>query len=223
MNFKFKPNTGLFTSPITGSMQVSSRSGDQWQCEIVFPPMSRADFDAWSAWATRQSSRAEPFYLGEYKTPRNYPSGVNSGTKCDTTTVKCDTTTVTCDAAFGYGNPTVNGASQVGRSLITQGWTANTTIYAGTWIAFENGVFRELHKQESNVTVNGAGAATLLLTPPIRRSPAHNAEIFVDGKVSDINHRCAGEFLIAPGEAVGWSGNPQYDVLSPMIAVEFIR
>lgn len=226
INFRLKPNTGLFQSPLTGAMQVSARPGDQWQCEIRLPYMARADHDAWSAWLTRAASRAEPVYLNDYANnrPRNYLTGTDAGgTTCDGSTPKCDTTGTKCDAAFVFGNPTVNGASQTGRSLITTGWLANATIYAGTWLAFDNGTYVELHKVESDATASAGGAATIPIIPPIRRSPAHLMEIRVDGKCTAITHRCVGEFLIRPGDTVGWSSDPGGEQMETFTAVEYLR
>lgn len=225
INFRLKPNTGLFQSPLTGAMQVSARPGDQWQCEITLPVMARSDHDAWSAWLSRAASRAEPVYLNDYKNalPRNYLTGVTGALTCDATTPKCDTTGTKCDAAFSYGNPYVNGASQTGRSIITGGWLAAATIYAGTNFAFDNGTYIEFHKVESDATASAGGAATLSLIPPIRRSPADRTEIRVDGTCAAITHRCVGEFLIRPGDAVGWVSDPGGEQIESFTAVEYLR
>lgn len=225
INFRLKPNTGLFQSPLTGAMQVSARPGDQWQCDITPPILARADHDAMTAWLSGSASRAEPVYLNDYKNamPRNYPTGVTGGLTCDSTTPKCDTTGTKCDAAFSFGNPTVNGAGQTGRSLVTAGWLANATIYASTWVAFWNGTYIELHKVEFDVVANASGAATLSIIPPIRRSPAHLTEIRIDGQCAAITHRCVGEFLIKPGDPVGWQSSRGHQQISPFTALEFLR
>lgn len=225
VNFRLKPNTGFFQSPLTGVMQASSRPGDQWQADITPPILARADHDAMSAWLSRAASRAEPVYLNDYKNalPRNYSSGVAGALTCDSTTPKCDTTGTKCDAAFSYGNPTVTGASQVGRSLITGGWIANAPLYAGTWLAFSNGTYIELHKLESDFTADAAGAATISIIPPIRRSPADLTEIRVDGQCAAITHRCVGEFLIKPGDPVGWQSSRGHQQINMFTAVEFLR
>jgi hypothetical protein len=225
INWKLKANTAVFQSPLTGSMQVSARPGDQWQCEIKFPPMARADHDDWSAWVTKALSRSEAVALNDYKNsrPRNYTSGIDGALTCDSTSVKCDSTAYKADAGFSYGAPYVNGADQTGRSLVTGGWNASATLYAGTWLAFDNGTYVELHKIEATVAADSSGAATIDIVPPIRRSPSNATEIRVDGQCTALSHRCYGEFLLSPGDTVSWSTDAGMEQLDSVTAIEFLR
>lgn len=225
-NFRLKPNTAIFTSPLTGSMQPSARDGDQWQCDIEFPIMARADHDDWSALLSDAASSAQAIYLNDYKNarPRNYPNGTDGAITCDSAIITCDSATVKCDSAFSFGAPYVNGAGQVGRSLLTGGWLANAPIYAGTWLAFHDGVRVALHKvARPGATADSSGNASVPITPPIRRSPAHLMEIRLDGNCAAIAHRCCGEFLIVPGQPVGWTANRGHQQIDKITAIEYLR
>lgn len=78
----------------------------------------------------------------------------------------------------GGGTPLVNGASQTGTSLITDGWPISTAILkAGDLITITGStVVREI---TADVSSNGSGQATLSINPPIYTggSPADNAPI----------------------------------------------
>jgi len=81
------------------------------------------------------------------------------------------------------GTPLVNGGSQTGTSLITDGWTAGQTgiLKAGDVIRIAglNAVF----DITADANSNGSGQATLALSPPIfvGQSPADNAALTVTG------------------------------------------
>lgn len=65
----------------------------------------------------------------------------------------------------------VNGASQTGKALITDGWTASTAIFkAGDYFNLND----ELKMLTADATANGSGQVTLAFEPAIRTSPADN-------------------------------------------------
>jgi hypothetical protein len=120
------------------------------------PAMERSSSAAWVAFLAQLNGRAGRFYAGDpsAKTPR----GVATGT------------------------PLVNGASQTGVSLITDGWTPTVTniLRAGDYIAYDLASGnRQLHLVVADVNSDGGGNAVLTITPPIRESPANNAPIIV--------------------------------------------
>jgi len=78
------------------------------------------------------------------------------------------------------GTPLVNGASQTGTSLITDGWTAGYTIPKGKWISVSVSSLLYLYQVTAAVTANGSGQATLVLHPMLRASPADNAALNVN-------------------------------------------
>ena len=100
------------------------------------------------------------------------------------------------------GTPLVNGASQTGSSLITDGWTATTTIlnrgdvitvadmYAVNPQNYRSTTQLSQHTVTANTTTDGSGNSTIAIYPPIitsgayqtvTGSPANNAAITVVG------------------------------------------
>ncbi len=77
----------------------------------------------------------------------------------------------------GGGTPLVDGASQTGGALVTDGWPNNITnvVRAGDVIklAGDNVVYQN----RTDASSNGTGQATLNLVPNLRVSPANDAVI----------------------------------------------
>jgi len=75
------------------------------------------------------------------------------------------------------GTPLVNGASQTGSSLVTDGWTVSTTVLkAGDIISIgTNG--SKVYRVTSDVTSDVSGNATINIFPDLISSPANNANI----------------------------------------------
>lgn len=74
------------------------------------------------------------------------------------------------------GTPLVNGGSQTGSSLITDGWT-NSTLVLKTGDYFS--VNSELKMVTADATSNGSGQATISFKPALRSSPSDNAPLTV--------------------------------------------
>ena len=85
------------------------------------------------------------------------------------------------------GNPLVNGANQIGNTLITDGWTASISgiLLAGDYIQINN----RLYKVLQDVTSDGSGNATLEIWPRLAASPADNEYI--------VTYDCKGVFRLA--------------------------
>lgn len=77
------------------------------------------------------------------------------------------------------GTVRVNGAGQTGTSLAIDGLPNSVVVFeAGDWISFPNAASRpQLHQIWSQKTSNGSGQATVDIAPPLRGSPADNAEV----------------------------------------------
>lgn len=74
------------------------------------------------------------------------------------------------------GTPLVNGGSQTGSSLVTDGWPANKTVLkAGDYFSFG-----ELKRATADVLSDGSGNATIPFKPWVRTSPADNTPIVVN-------------------------------------------
>ncbi|MGE0270294.1 MAG: hypothetical protein AB7M05_08900 [Alphaproteobacteria bacterium] len=154
--FGLRSNTITFESPLSGSVQTLEMPGARWTASYELPPMKRATAAAWQAFFVRLRGQAGRFY--GYDPDARAPQGVATGT------------------------PLVNGASQTGSSLITDGWSVSVTgiLKAGDYVAFDTGVTsRELHMVVEDVNSNASGEATLSIEPPIRISPADNAPIIL--------------------------------------------
>jgi hypothetical protein len=78
------------------------------------------------------------------------------------------------------GTPLVNGASQTGASLITDGWTPRYYIPKGKWFSVSVGSLLYLYQTMAAVTADSAGAATLSIRPLLRASPADNAALKIN-------------------------------------------
>jgi hypothetical protein len=77
--------------------------------------------------------------------------------------------------------PLVNGANQVGSSLIIDNlnWSTVGVFDAGDYIQLGSGSTSTLHKVLTNTDSDAAGNATLDIFPAIRTAPANNASITV--------------------------------------------
>tara|TARA_R110000787_G_scaffold285016_2_gene399573 strand:- start:2891 stop:3505 length:615 start_codon:yes stop_codon:yes gene_type:complete len=72
------------------------------------------------------------------------------------------------------GTPLVNGASQTGGSIITDGWAFSVTaMLAGERLQ----IGTQYYELKEDVVTDGAGNATIEIMPKLRASPANNAVI----------------------------------------------
>lgn len=146
---------GVSESPFTFEQQVQQGQGMRWEIDVTMPPMRRAKAEYFIAHMAKLKGRYGTFLLGDYD-GRN-PRGIATGT------------------------PLVNGASQVGDSLITDGWTISKTgiLLTGDYIQLGTGATARLYKVLDDVNSNGSGQATFNIWPNLRSSPADNAAIVV--------------------------------------------
>lgn len=74
----------------------------------------------------------------------------------------------------------VNGASQTGMSLVTDGWPINTMIARASdtiFIPRVSSSYCQMFTLTADATSNGTGQVTFALDAPLRGSPADNAVI----------------------------------------------
>jgi len=145
---------GVGESPYTFSQEVYEHPGKRWAIEVQLAPMLRADAEEWVAFLASLRGRRGTFLLGDRAgaTARGTPTG----------------------------SPLVNGASQTGGTLITDGWTNGTAILKlGDWIQLGTTSTSRLHKVIQAANSDGSGNATLELWPGPRTAPADNAVITV--------------------------------------------
>ena len=111
----------------------------------------------------------------------------------------------------GTGTPLVDGASQTGSSLLTDGWgnTVTNSVRAGDAIkiAGDNAVYIVTADANSD----GAGHVTIPISPPLRTSPADNAALTITNVKfrATITNRSRFESSLAPQYYAGLS----YDVV----------
>lgn len=132
--------------------------------------MERADAEEWIAFLAKLNGPEGTFYIGDPdgQTPR--------GT--------------------GGGTPLVNGASQTGQDLITDGWNLSEAVLkAGDYIQIDDNLYKVLE----DVTSDGSGNATISLFPKVRTAHANNASITTTNT--------KGLFRLNTKKASEWSAN----------------
>ena len=72
------------------------------------------------------------------------------------------------------GSPLVNGASQVGQTLVIDGGGASYAYKAGQCISITTGGKKYLYPLAADGALNGLGAGSVLLAVPLRATPADN-------------------------------------------------
>ena len=161
-SLRFLPevSAGIARSPWTLQRQAQLNQGHVWAFEAILPPMKETDADAWITWRLKLKGPFGTFLMGDPL--RVSPRGTGSGT------------------------PLVNGASQTGDNLVTDGWAASQIVLkAGDYVQLGSGLSTRLHKVLDDVTSDGAGNATLMLWPPVRPgdSPADTAALTINNTV----------------------------------------
>lgn len=124
-------------------------SGQRRTVNVDVPPMGMIAAKPWFAFGMKLNGLEGTFWL------------------------RCSLTKAMAGAAQGIG--LVNGGSQTGQDLVTDGWLANISglFKEGDWIQVGN----RLHNIIADVDSNASGQATLSLWPKIRTAPADNLEL----------------------------------------------
>lgn len=81
----------------------------------------------------------------------------------------------------GGGTPLVNGASQSGTSLVTDGWTASAAVRMKAGDCFTVAGLDVLFRATADISSDGSGNATITIEPPIvaGSSPDNNAALTI--------------------------------------------
>jgi hypothetical protein len=148
---QLKANTMAFESPLNGSVQTVDLPGARWICEVRYDNLIKADRLILQAFLAQLRGRAGRAYLWDMSHP--IPQGPATG------------------------SPLVNGSSQTGTTLITDGWTSGITGILKPGDLF--GCNGQVHRIVSTITSDGSGNATLTFEPPMRSAPADNEVITV--------------------------------------------
>lgn len=177
--FRLSANSAVYSSPITRATQVAARYGAIWTLEIELPPMNRYQAGQWFGLIAGLNGVAGAVYAGPHAPrPVDYYDANVSYVHPNACSLRLKA------AASEYAlrwietpAPLVNGASQTGENLVTDGWSAGDGLNAGDYLSFENGTFRELHQVTADCFADASGNMTIPIAPRIRRSPADNAAI----------------------------------------------
>ena len=141
---------------LSGRRQTRQIGGQYWQMTATFPPMTRAQFAPIYAFVVKQRGRYESFSI--------VPTVVSTG------------------QGAPAGTPLVNGASQTGRTLLTDGWNNDIQIFkAGDFlkIAGNDKVYMVMQDVSSNSSgaTESSGVRELIIEPALVESPADDAAI----------------------------------------------
>jgi hypothetical protein len=164
-DFGLVSNTQAFMSPISGTTQTLEMPGARWRVQMAFDGLDDAEIRLLKTFLVQCRGMGGRFYYGDPLYLKNGPTGIATGT------------------------PLVNGASQTGTSLITDGWTVSQTgiVKAGDYLHFDNASGgRELHMIVADANSDGAGDATLSIEPAIRVAPADDAAITISGAMAQM-------------------------------------
>jgi hypothetical protein len=150
VTFRPKSIVAMTKSPFTASQQVQKHQGQWWEFEAGLPPMLRADAEQWISFFLRLNGVQGTFLLGD-------PNGETA-------------------RGTATGSPLVNGASQTGDELITDGWTGGITgiMKEGDYFSLGSGTSTRLHKVIEDANSDACGNSTLRIWPDLRSSPANN-------------------------------------------------
>tara|TARA_R110000772_G_scaffold43692_3_gene100701 strand:- start:10798 stop:11388 length:591 start_codon:yes stop_codon:yes gene_type:complete len=144
-------NNQVYDSILTGETQTASLAGAKWMFTPTFSNREGAEARQLRSFLFNQGGTSGRFNY--------YPSSIdNLGTH--------------------LGTGVVDGAAQVGKSLVTKGWDFSQPLLfvAGDYLTINS----ELKMITSDVASNGAGNATIPITPPLRVSPSDNNAIEVN-------------------------------------------
>lgn len=149
ITWEAKTKVAMTESPFTGVQQVVEHAGQWFEAQITLPPLERADAEEMVGFFLALNGVRGTFTFGDpdFSAPR----GTAAGT------------------------PLINGGSQTGSTITTDGWGASQTslLKRGDWIQIGN----YMHKITQDATSDGAGEATLEIFPSLRSSPSNNATI----------------------------------------------
>jgi hypothetical protein len=206
VDWHLEANTGSFVSPLTRAVQTTELAGARWVAEFTLPTMTRDTWRAWSAFAARMRGQAGRVYVRPFHATGSSAPTFAAGLDitCDSTSKKCDSSTPTMDARYpvSLGTPLINGASQTGASIVTDGWAPSAMIFEqGDFFSYDTTAGRTLHMVVAYTESDRTGAATLTVEPPIRTSPANNAALNIATPtcVMRLKDDSVGALSVAPG------------------------
>ena len=144
--FGLVTNTRSFVSPLSGAVQTTAMSGARWTATYSYPPMTHAEAGEFLAFLISLQGSENRFNAWD---PLHKLKG-NRGTPT--------------------GTPLVDGASQTGTTLATDGWSASTLVLKkGDYFVVNNEL--KMITADGNLTIN--------FEPALRASPSNNAALTI--------------------------------------------
>jgi len=160
-------------SPFTLSQQVQDWGGRRWEYSLQIGPLQGDEGRAVDAILQGLGGPAARFLYAD-------PSAAYVG-------------------SLTLGSPAVNGASQTGSALVTDGWTADITLKAGMMFSLGTDTSTRMYMLTADVVVDGAGNATLAIAPALRASPGDNDPLEVDAPKVQLRLPSAVGAQVTPG------------------------
>jgi hypothetical protein len=143
IDFTLQDLVASVDNPFTGQQQFQDWQASFIEWSVSMPALTRAQAPAWIAFLMSTRGTLNVFQMGDPLAMT--PQGSASGT------------------------PVVNGGSQTGYSLATNGWTAGASgvLLPGDWLQIGYRLYRNL----AIANADGSGHSTLSIWPQIRESP----------------------------------------------------
>lgn len=136
-------NAETFVSPLNGAVQTANRPGDRWKATLEFAVRSLDELGQFEAFMAQLAGMSNRAYV-----PPFHRRGTGAAAS-------------------------VNGASQVGSSLVVSGAGANRTFKPGDFFSV-NGEFKMI---ASAAVADATGNATISFVPMLRASPPTGATL----------------------------------------------
>lgn len=154
-------NQSFFESGLSRQTTVQGHAGgatDRWEGLLTTATLSKVQVQELSAWLTSLRGQEGTFQV--YDPDRTSPKGV---------------------ASTSTSTPKVNGAGQVGRNIIVDGWLPNTNglLEPGDYIQIGDQYFMIMETLSSGAS----GNKSLSIEPAIRTSPADNTTVIFENPV----------------------------------------
>lgn len=151
MNMRLRRSSSMTESTFTLQQQVVQYEGAVWEAEITLPPLTYAEARQWEAFINSLRGMRGTFTMGN---PLN------------------DAPTGTVSALLLNGQATVRSTE-----ILVDGAGANETILAGDYFSIGTGLDQHIHQVMQDVTLDGTGAGTIDVEPPLRTTYANNTAL----------------------------------------------
>lgn len=156
LSWRAKSIVSANRSIFTGAREVQRHQGQWWEAVVSIVELNSIDeSENWISFLLALNGRENTFLFGD--------------------------PVATSPRGTALGSGVVNGASQIGNELITNGWTPSqgTLFKAGDFIQLGTAGTSRLHKILQDVASDVSGNATLDIFPILRESPVDASAITV--------------------------------------------